>query len=277
MPELPEVETIRRGLEPFLTGRTIQGARFLWHRTAHGLDPEEMARRLTGQKVVRLDRRGKFLLIRFESGAGLGVHLRMTGRLRVMEMDDLADDTALRATFDLDNGTQLRFSDSRKFGRVYWLPAGDDSLVEGLGPEPLDGLTLEHFGSIVRRNRQIKSILLDQSRIAGIGNIYADESLYAAKIHPARRGCDLSDAEVARLYSALRSILERSISLRGTSYRDYVDSLGRKGSFQEELAVYGKKGRHCPRCGAEINREVVANRGTHYCPGCQKLHVEPPG
>lgn len=273
MPELPEVETIRRGLEPQLSGRTITGARFLWSRVTQNVDPRRLRDHLGGQCVCGIERRGKFLVIRFASGDGLGIHLRMTGRLRVAPADE-PDDPALRAALDMDNGFQLRFSDVRKFGRLYWIPSGDASLFSKLGPEPLDGLTLDGFSQIVNRRRQIKGILLDQTRIAGVGNIYADESLYRARIHPAERGCDLSPESVARLYESLRAVLNESIGLRGTSYRDYVDSLGRRGEFQEQLAVYGRKGRPCPNCGTPIQRDVVVNRGTHFCPSCQRAKNE---
>lgn len=268
MPELPEVETIRRGLIPQVCGRKVNGVRILWTGVVQNVSPGQLRSRLLGQKVSAVERRGKFLVLRFESGDGLGVHLRMTGRLQVVP-EAGPDDSSLRAAIAFDDGRQLRFSDVRKFGRLYWIPAGDDSLFRKLGPEPLDGLTLEDFRRIVDRKRQVKSILLDQTRLAGVGNIYADESLHRAGIHPAERGCDLTFEAVSRLYDSLRGVLNESIGLRGTTYRDYVDSLGRRGEFQEQLAVYGRKGKACPDCGTEIRRDVVANRGTHYCPKCQ--------
>lgn len=271
MPELPEVETIKRGLEPHLTGRTITDVRFIWENTAQGMTPAEMTTKLRGQKIKNLDRKGKFLVLRFESGSGLGIHLRMTGKLIVCDpAEDPENDKCARAVLLLDNGSRVLFSDARKFGRFYWIERGEHPFWQRLGPDALYELTPEYFRNVVRqRKRIIKAILLDQSLIAGVGNIYADESLYRACISPSMKGSDLTETQVDRLYQVIKEILNESIANRGTSYRDYVDGLGQRGSFQEKLAVYGQKGQICTKCGAEICRTVVANRGTYFCPHCQ--------
>lgn len=271
MPELPEVETIKRGLEPHLTGRTITDVRFFWDNTAQGMPPAEMTAKLRGQKVKHLARKGKFLVLRFESGSGLGIHLRMTGKLIICDpTEDPENDKSARAVLYLDDGNHVLFSDARKFGRFYWIERGEHPFWQGLGPDALYELTPEYFRKMVRQHKRIiKAILLDQSLIAGVGNIYADESLYRACINPTTKGSDLSDEQADRLYRALKEVLNESIEHKGTSYRDYVDELGQRGSFQEMLTVYGQKGRTCQRCGAEICRAVVANRGTYYCPKCQ--------
>ncbi|HBG43455.1 MAG TPA: DNA-formamidopyrimidine glycosylase [Firmicutes bacterium] len=271
MPELPEVETIKRGLEPHLIGRTIIDVRFFWDNTAQGMSPVEMTAKLRGQKIRGLDRKGKFLVLRFESGSGLGVHLRMTGKLIVCDpAEDPSNDKCARAVLLLDNGSRVLFSDVRKFGRFYWIERGEHPFWQRLGPDALYELTPEYFRKMVRqRKRIIKAILLDQSLIAGVGNIYADESLHRACISPSTKGSDLTEAQADRLYQVLKEVLNESIACKGTSYRDYVDGLGKPGSFQEKLAVYGQKGQACKKCGAEICRTVVANRGTYYCPHCQ--------
>lgn len=272
MPELPEVETIKRSLAPRLLGRRILEISVRLPRMVEGVDPEELRRRLSGQVIGGLDRRGKHLLLELAAGDRLAFHLRMTGRL-LLRPAGHPEEPHTHLVFLLSEGWELRYADLRKFGRLHYLPAGDPlpAPLADLGPEPLeDGFTpavLE--GILAGRRGPIKAVLLDQRSVAGIGNIYADEILHRARLHPARPAGSLSSAEIARLHAAIRAVLEEAILSRGTTSRDYVDGEGRPGEYQERLLVYGRAGGACPSCGAEIRRMVLAGRGTHYCPICQ--------
>lgn len=270
MPELPEVETVVRGLREPLIGRTITRATTDWPRAIETPDAPQFADRIAGQRVRALDRRGKYVLVHLHADT-LIVHLRMTGRLYVVP--DAAEQYADRwvhVLFQLDNAHQLRFSDSRKFGRCY-LVSEPDEILGALGPEPLDeAFTLDAFQArIAGRGGQLKPLLLDQRFIAGIGNIYADEALYMARLHPLRAADTLDADDQARLYAAIRHVLSDGIAREGASVNWYRKPDGTKGSAQNGLQVYGRAGEPCARCGHPIERTVVGQRGTHLCPACQ--------
>jgi formamidopyrimidine-DNA glycosylase len=271
MPELPEVETVARGLDSALVGRTIAAVEVVWPGSIVDQDPEVFTARLSGQRVRRVGRRGKWVVFDLNGGDTLLVHLRMTGRL-LLETEACADPDYLRIRFVLDDGHSLCFSDMRKFGRV-WLVDEPAVVLGDLGPEPLaDDFTVDRLGEILAdRHRQIKPLLLDQRVIAGLGNIYVDESLWRAAIHPLRRSDTLSPDEVQRLHRSIRAVLREAIDREGTTLDDrgYVGADGRPGGFAEELGVYGRAGETCPRCGCAVERIVVGQRGTHICLQCQ--------
>jgi formamidopyrimidine-DNA glycosylase len=270
MPELPEVETIRRDLEPHLVGRTVRRVEIPPDRVPvlEGIDEASFREGVTGARIDALSRRGKYLLFELDTGDKLVVHLRMTGKL-LLPHAPLAGH--LRATFWLDDGSTLRFTDLRKFGRM-WLMPSLSPLFDKLGPEPLaDAFSVETLASaLAGRKAPVKALILDQRRIAGIGNIYADEALFAAGVLPTRPGGDLSPAEVARLHAAVRSVLVRGVESRGASFRDYVDAEGQSGGMQMLVQVFRRTGKPCCVCGALIERCKVGGRATHYCPTCQK-------
>jgi formamidopyrimidine-DNA glycosylase len=273
MPELPEVETVARGLRTSLVGRTIVGVEVRWPRSVVPPDPAAFARRLTDQTVAGVERRGKWLVIALDGGDTLLVHLRMSGRL-VLESETCLDDRHLRVLLFLDGGQRLRFSDPRKFGRLVLTPDPQEVLGE-LGPEPLgDDLTPERLGEMLALRRgRIKPLLLNQRFLAGLGNIYADEALWRAGVHPLRQADTLNPAEVRRLHRAIRSVLQAAIASGGTTLPDrtYQQADGRAGEFAGRLAVYGRAGHPCSRCGATVERIRVGQRGTHFCPLCQTL------
>jgi formamidopyrimidine-DNA glycosylase len=264
VPELPEVETVRRSLAPRVVGRRILNAEFRGLRVLKG-DPELTAAKLAGKRILAIERRGKFLLMTLEGGAYFTVHLGMTGKL----LSGGAPGKHTHAILTLDRGTLL-FDDSRQFGRLEWSEKVPDR-VERLGPEPLE-VTLEEFiASLRAHRRRIKALLLDQTFVRGVGNIYADEALFRARIHPLALASRLRRERAARLYSAVREVLEEAIARRGSSVSDYVDAEGRKGSFQTLHRVYQRTGEGCLTCGTPIRRALVAQRGTHYCPKCQRI------
>jgi formamidopyrimidine-DNA glycosylase len=269
MPELPEVETIVRGLRKPLVGRRFTGVRIGWENLVATPGVEEFARGLIGQRILDVRRRGKYLVFALSSGRSLIIHLRMTGRLLLKDGGAKLDKHD-HLIFELDDGRELRFNEMRKLGRVY-LVDNDDEVVGELGPEPLDGdFTLADFAVLLSTRRgKIKSLLLNQRFIAGVGNIYADEALFAASIHPERRADTLTSEEVERLYHAIRQVLRQGIENRGTTLTAYRDAEGREGSNQEHLRVFRRTGQPCPRCGTPIERTVVGGRGTYFCPKCQ--------
>jgi formamidopyrimidine-DNA glycosylase len=272
MPELPEVETVARGLHESLRGRTITGVMVDWPRTIAFPSVEDFVRRISGRRVQSVGRRGKYVVIGLDQGYLL-IHLKMSGRLQVAHASDPLDKHT-HTVFDLDDGSQLRFQDTRKFGRVY-LVDNLDQVTDGLGPEPLaDALSLGEFRRILeRRSGRLKSLLLNQQFLAGLGNIYADETLFAARLHPLRKADSLTPDEQAHLYQAIRQVLTLAVASRGTTLDDrgYTDANGEMGSYQERIAVYGRKGQSCPECGTLIERIVLGGRATHFCPKCQKL------
>ena len=270
MPELPEVETVANGLRPHLIGRTITGVTINWHRTIARPTVEEFVNHVVGRRVRSVARRGKYVVIELDHGYLL-VHLMMSGRLRVVPADELLN-SHLRVVFDLDSSQQMRFQDTRKFGRIYFVDDPREVTAE-LGPEPLDDeFSFSAFRcQLARRTGRIKPLLLNQRFLAGLGNIYADEAHFAAQLHPLRKADSLTPAEQARLYEAIRAVLRSAVKGRGTTLSDggYTDASGEAGTFQARLAVYGRGGKACLRCQTPIQRIVVGGRSAHYCPNCQ--------
>lgn len=276
MPELPEVETVAHDLRGQITGREFREAHLLWARTLAAPEESLLEERLAGRRVVDVGRRGKYILVHLNDGQTLIVHLRMTGRLAVVPGDSpLLEDKHLRAWFSLADGDALTFTDSRKFGRI-WLVNDIDEVTGKLGPEPLAwDLAPETFAARLRKRKvAIKALLLDQTAVAGVGNIYADEALFRARIHPLRKASSLTDDEMNRLYESLREVLNEAINKRGTLLRDYRTPYGEDGYFQNHLRVYGKYGKPCLRCGQPIERIRVTQRSTHFCPHCQPSQAE---
>ena len=273
MPELPEVETVSRGLRASLVGHIIVGVEVRWTRSVVPPDPTAFARRLTGQTIIGVGRRGKWVVIALDSGDTLLVHLRMSGRL-IVGSDESPDDRHLRVLFFLDDGRWLRFFDPRKFGRLV-LTSDPQKVLGDLGPEPLvDDFTAARLGEMLARRRgRIKPLLLNQRFLAGLGNIYTDEALWRAGIHPLRQADTLTLAEAQRLHQGIQAVLQTAIDSGGTTLPDagYQQTDGRSGEFADQLAVYGRAEQPCPRCGADIERIRVSQRGTHFCPRCQVL------
>ena len=269
MPELPEVETIARGLQELLIGRQFIGVRVGWENLVARPTVEEFKRGLVGQRILGVKRRGKYLVFTLSSGGSLIVHLRMTGRLLIKNADDELDKHD-HLIFELDDARELRFNEVRKLGRVY-LVDNEDEVVGDLGPEPLDDdFTSADFAALLSGRRgMIKPLLLKQQFMAGVGNIYADEALFAARIHPERRADTLTAEETEGLYHALRQVLRQGIENRGTTLTAYRDAEGREGENQDYLQVFRRTGQPCPRCGTPIERTVVGGRGTYFCPKCQ--------
>jgi formamidopyrimidine-DNA glycosylase len=262
MPELPEVETVVRSLRPAIVGRRILNAEFTGLRVLIG-SARKTANALAGRKVGAVERYGKFIAIRLDRGY-LVVHLGMTGRLLI----DGALSKWTHAVFTLDRGS-LVYEDPRQFGRIEYgeeLPAR----VAALGPEPLE-VTLDEFARRLKLRRSpIKSVLLNQAVVRGVGNIYADEALFRARVHPKRVATVLSRDRMERVFHAMREVLAEAIESRGSSVSSYVDAEGRQGSFQTEHRVYQRTGEPCVTCGAAIRRIIIGQRSTHYCPRCQK-------
>jgi formamidopyrimidine-DNA glycosylase len=270
VPELPEVETIARGLANAVVGKTIRSVDIRLSRMAIAPPGVDFARALAGRTVTGVGRRGKYVVIGLGSGDALVTSLRMTGRLVVQD----ANEPEYRGThivLHYMDGTRLSFADLRTFGRMRLVEAGEE-WDKSLGVEPLSpDFTAEAFiGMLSGRTTPIKVFLLDQQRIAGIGNIYACEALWDAGIKPGRPAEALTKPAARRLHRAIIDVLRRAIDMRGTSVDDYVDAEGLQGGFQNVLAVYGKKGGSCPRCGKPIVRTVLAQRGTWWCRSCQR-------
>jgi formamidopyrimidine-DNA glycosylase len=273
MPELPEVETVRRRLAPLLEGRRLDHVEIADPRLTRPHDPFETARELEGERIVQLDRRGKYLIVRFESGRALLIHLRMTGSLRHAASGTLPDDPHRRAVVNLDDGSDVAYRDVRRFGT--WLllePADVDRYLETkVGPEPLArsyrASTLAE--RLAGRRAPIKAALLDQRTVAGVGNIYADEALWRARVHPLTPAAELTTDEVKEVHSAVRAVLNTGIRRQGSTLRDYQLPDGSSGTAQDRFKVYGRAGEPCARCGTPIDKIRVAGRGTWYCPQCQ--------
>lgn len=284
MPELPEVETYVRELEPDLRGRTVTGVIIRWPRIIAAPTPDAFVRDIIGQRFATFGRRGKYMrfgLVRNnpeegkeEVGDTLIVHLRMTGKLQV-KAGEAEPDKHAHVILDLDDGRRLHYSDPRKFGRI-WLVPDPEPVFRKLGPEPLgDAFTAAAFAERLHgRRASIKALLLNQSIVAGVGNIYADEALFLAGVHPARPGGELTSEEIARLHAAIRAILAQAIEAHGSSLGDsslqnYQRPGGESGDFQERHRVFQRTGQPCPVCGTPIERIVLAQRSTHFCPRCQ--------
>jgi formamidopyrimidine-DNA glycosylase len=271
VPELPEVETIARGLANAVSGKTVASVSVTMPKIAVVPAGEVFERALTGETIAGVGRRGKYVVFQLASGRRMAVHLRMTGRLIAQPPGYSEPYPYTHVVLVFTDGSRLAFADARQFGRIRLLAAGDPWDADG-GVEPLsEGFTSEAFVSMLDgRRTRIKSFLLDQSRIAGVGNIYACEALWEAGIRPSRPAHTISRPARRRLHGAIRSVLARSIEARGTSVDDYVDAEGLRGGFQNQLAVYGRLGEPCPRCGKPIVRTVIGQRGTWWCRGCQK-------
>lgn len=274
MPELPEVETVVRDLRPLLMGRRLASVR---QTSRHSLRTRWRPcwnAAVAGQRVESIARRGKWILVELQNGALLVFHLGMTGQLTVVSAaTPRADHTHL--VFALDDGAeQLRFRDIRRFGSVTLFP--DRQTLEKtfsaarLGPEPFDLDPAYWRQTMAETKRILKAVLLDQQVVAGVGNIYADEALFEARLHPAQRGCDLDARAAAQLRRAIAVVLRRAIERRGSSIRNYVGGSGLQGSYQHEFRVYGRTGEPCPRCGSAIECRRLAGRSSHFCPICQK-------
>jgi formamidopyrimidine-DNA glycosylase len=277
MPELPEVETVRRSLEPNLINKKIADVKVNLPKLIKipSGDEETFKTNLTGRQFKTIKRRGKYLLFYLDQGWVLVIHLRMTGRLIYLDKH-LPVEKHTHFIFYLDDGTQLRFHDVRQFGLIYLVKEEDLDTIGGLktmGPEPLSAdFTYQCFKTSLNGKKQrAKAFLLDQRCVAGIGNIYADEILFQAGIHPDRRVDTLRDDEKEALWRAIKDRLQAGVDHRGTSIKDYVDGFGQAGSFQHQLQVYGKYGQPCPKCGTTIERIKTGGRTTSFCPKCQRL------
>ncbi len=273
MPELPEVETIVADLRPHLVGRTIVHCELRFPSIVRHPEPETFIDSITGMRIEAVGRRGKFIFIALGEGRLLVVHLGMTGQLRLVDAaTEIANHT--HAIFDLDDGMQLRYRDPRRFGRLL-LGTQDELLISGtlpkLGPEPIDPTFDAEalFERFRRRRAPVKAVLLDQSTVAGVGNIYADESLHRARLRPDRIAGSLSRKSVRRLHESLRDSLEVAIRNRGSSVDTYRDAWGDMGSQQEELLVYGRAGEPCLTCGRPLSIARIAGRSTVFCRRCQ--------
>ncbi|HEU5326382.1 MAG TPA: bifunctional DNA-formamidopyrimidine glycosylase/DNA-(apurinic or apyrimidinic site) lyase [Candidatus Limnocylindria bacterium] len=299
MPELPEVETVARDLQQWVAGATIREATVTWDRTIrHPQPPERFVAEIAGATIQRVTRRAKTVLIHLTDGRVMTVALRMTGAL-IVTPPGAPPDPYARVVFELSDGRELRYRDVRKFGRIGLWPGGGlrsvgggrgarsrkvkegsrryriGEVFSGHGPEPLShGFTARRFAErLARRSARLKTLLLDQSFIAGVGNIYADEALWRARLHPLRAADTLTEAEVRRLHRTVRQVLREGIANRGASFSDYVDARGEEGTNQERLAVYRRTDEPCYRCGRPIRRIVVGQRSTHFCPRCQAESV----
>jgi len=275
MPELPEVETIRRQLDERITGRVIRRLRVFDPMTVSPDTPRRLARRVAGRRIERVSRRGKYLRLELDGGDTLAVHLRMTGQLHWSANGDGPPEPYRRARLELDDGSAVDMRDMRRFGRIWLVPAEHPDAaaywdartgVEPLGP----GFTAARLGELLAgRRAPVKAALLDQRLVAGVGNIYADEALYQARIHPLRPAGDLGPDELRRLHRAVRDRLKAGIDSGGASIDRYRDAINARGSMQDLLAVHLHAGEPCPRCGTTIEKIRVAQRGTYVCPGCQ--------
>jgi formamidopyrimidine-DNA glycosylase len=274
MPELPEVQNLINTLAPKVCGATITGASVLCERSIAEPDAGLFAEQVAGHTVLGIERRGKYLDFQLDSGWHLVVHLRMTGRLLIFE-DGCPAPAWARVALFLADGRTIWFSDLRKFGRLA-LTRRPAATIAELGPEPFDPCLDEasFHARMAGRRRPIKTLLLDQAFIAGLGNIYADESLFEAGIHPLTPAGSLSRKQAATLLASIRAVLQRAIANRGTTLRDYVDAEGRRGENQEHLNVYGRNGQPCRRCQTTIQRLRLAGRSTCFCPACQPLASE---
>ena len=269
MPELPEVETVKNELLPHIIGRSITGVTLLWEGIVKEPSAEEFRSRLIGQRLTDVARRGKYLVFSLSGSGSLIIHLKMTGSLLIKPGSSELPKFA-RAVLHLDNDTDVIFRDPRKFG-VMRLVKDKDSIVSKLGPEPLENdFTPQVLAQrLLKRKAPIKALLCDQELIAGIGSMYADEALFAAKIHPLRSGDSLSREEIERLHHAIRQVLLSGINSKGASVSTYFRPDGTKGTAHSEFKVAHCGGEPCPVCGTPIERVVVRNRGTYFCPKCQ--------
>jgi formamidopyrimidine-DNA glycosylase len=275
VPELPEVETVRTRLEPKLVGHRFERVEIFDPRLTRPFDPARVAAELEGEQVETLDRRGKYLVVRFVSGRVLLIHLRMTGQLLHANGGSVPrDDAHRRAVVRLDDGSDVIYRDMRRFGTWLLVEAEelDPYLRERVGREPLaSSFTAKRLQEAVAgRRASVKAALLDQRRLAGVGNIYADEALWRARIHPLRPARELEPAELAALHRGLRAALKAGIARQGATLSTYRTPDGESGRMQDDFRVYGRAGEPCERCGTPIEKIRAAGRGTWYCPSCQR-------
>ena len=270
MPELPEVETIKNELSPLVVGRTVKKIEFLWPRTLRGDTPESLDLKAAGRKITNLSRRGKYLVFHLDGSGLLTVHLKMTGSFLLVDSKD-EPTKHTRAIIFLDNGQRLFFIDPRKFGR-FQLVNRSGSFLDELGVEPLSSeFTPELLARLLakRESAPVKSILLDQKLIAGIGNLYADEALFVAGIHPLRPGGSINFDETVRLRGAIRRVLAEAIEKKGASIANYFRPGGETGTAHNHFKVAHQLGKACPGCKGKVERIVVRGRGTYFCSSCQ--------
>ncbi len=275
MPEMPEIETIRRSLEPHIKGKKIKKIDLLLERQIQWPTPGEFVFRLLFHTIEELERRGKYLILKMDNNISLIFHLRMTGQVCYCPPNTPMPGHA-RIIFDLSDGSSLVFADTRTFGTLYAMKPEELPQIKGLaelGPEPLSAeFTLEYLEKILAgKGGRIKSFLLDQSNIAGLGNIYVDEALFLAGIHPMRSPGSITGEEAEKLFASVNKVIADGINDGGTTFRDYRDGNGDKGSHQDNLFAYGRDGEPCRNCGTIIEKIRVGGRGTHYCPVCQVL------
>ncbi len=268
MPELPEVETIKNELSPHIVGHRLTGVTLFWEKIVRQPSVEEFRSRLTGQRITGIKRRGKYLILSLDSGDSLIIHLKMSGSL-LLKTASAELNKFIRAILHLD-GKTLYFRDPRKFG-VMWLVENENDVVGKLGPEPLEaGFTPQVLAQILaNRSAPIKALLCDQTLVAGIGNMYADEALFAARIHPLRPGGSLSPGEIDRLHRAIKEVLRAAIGNKGASIVNYYRPGGEVGTAHFQFQVAHQRGKNCPICGTPLKRITVRNRGTYFCPKCQ--------
>lgn len=270
MPELPEVETIKNELSPYVIGRGITAVALLWEGIVRQPSAEEFCSRITGQKIIGIARRGKYLIVNLSRGDLLILHMKMTGSLLIGQ-DSSEPPRFTRAIISLDDETNIFFRDPRKFGLMR-LVKDKNSVVGKLGPEPLEAdFTSQLLAQrLAKRIAPIKALLCDQNLIAGVGNMYADEALFAAKIHPLRSAASLSQVEIECLHGAIRQVLQAGIGNKGASVDTYFRPDGTRGTAHDEFKVaHQRGGKPCPVCGTPITRIVVRQRGTYFCPKCQ--------
>ncbi|WP_425640515.1 bifunctional DNA-formamidopyrimidine glycosylase/DNA-(apurinic or apyrimidinic site) lyase [Acetilactobacillus jinshanensis] len=275
MPELPEVETVKRGLNELVKGSTIEHADVRYPKMIQNVSANDFKDRLKNKKIKRVDRRGKYLLFRLTGDMTLVSHLRMEGKYMVHKSGEPLDKHDY-VIFHLNGDRELRYNDTRKFGRMWLIKNGQEKTVSGLGalgPEPTaKDLTFAYMKKIMNKSRgQIKPFLLNQSHIAGLGNIYTDEVLWMSKIHPKQKTNLISDAKIKLLRKNIINEIQAAIKGHGTTVFTYKNAFGKSGSFQHHLHVYHRTGKPCGRCGTPIKKIKVAQRGTHFCPKCQKL------
>lgn len=273
MPELPEVQTVVNTLRPWLIGATVRKVRL---KRTDILRPRgvKLASHLDGRCFQAIDRRGKRILFTLDNDEQFYVHLGMSGQLTVVESAEVPQRPHTHLVINLNTGGQLRFCDPRRFGGIWWLGAGADC-EDGMGPEPLTLRPRQLAQRLVKTTRAIKTALLDQTLLAGLGNIYADEALFTARIHPLTRASELSPDQISRLTRSIKLVLRRAIRHGGSTLRDYVDANGSSGRYQSRHDVYGRDGEPCRNCGAQLHRIVIGGRSTHFCPHCQSRSKAP--
>ena len=276
MPEMPELETIKRSLEPHIQGKRIKNINLLLSRQIKHPTPGEFVNRLLFRVIDRLERRGKYLILHMDNQISLVFHLRMTGQVCYCP-PGAPEQKHARIVFHLNDGGSLVYADSRTLGTIYAMKPNELNQIKGLaelGPEPLSAeFTMEYLEKVCAgRQGAIKSFLLDQSVIAGLGNIYVDEALFLAGIHPIRTPASVTADELTRLYESINKVIADGINDGGTTFRDYRDGNGDKGSHQDNLFAYGRDGQPCRKCGTIMQKIRVGGRGTHFCPQCQMMN-----